>query len=146
MSQQVTGMTAFWAVLALALNAMARPSFASKMLYDQDKDFEGSFITYLSSPVVCLVDCLFELVVLGRVLYRACCGSKADGLPGNDSSGAKHKTKHESVAVRTVLFVLGGLPQAVKVAGIALLIFAALLMACSRSACQRRPQQIRTWA
>ncbi|KAF2164630.1 hypothetical protein M409DRAFT_25027 [Zasmidium cellare ATCC 36951] len=117
MSQPVAGMTAFWAILALALNAMARPSFASRTLYDQDSSSEGSFVTHLSSPVVCLVDCFFELVVLARVLYRACCRPKGDRLPGHESSGPEHKPKHDSIAVRSLLFILGGLPQAVKIAG-----------------------------
>ncbi|KAK4502803.1 hypothetical protein PRZ48_006229 [Zasmidium cellare] len=114
MSQQVTGMTAFWAVLALALNAMARPSFASKMLYDQDTSSESALITHLSSPIVCLVDCLFELMVLGRTAWRLCCKPQADSLPGQAPSPTTHKPKHDSIAVRTVLFILGGLPQAVK--------------------------------
>lgn len=117
MSQQVTGVTAFWAVLALALNAMARPSFTSKRLYDETGLFNGALLPHLSSPVVCLVDCLFDLLILAKVLIKACSKHAREGLPPPGSSTPTERPKHDSIAVRMVLFVLGGLPQAIKVFG-----------------------------
>lgn len=118
MPQEVTGMTAYWAVLALSLNAMARPSSVSKTLFDDGDKGKASLIPHLSSPIICLLDCVLELVVLVKVLIKAFRRKSSNALPQpGSSSPSTQERRYEPVAIRLLLFTLGGFPQAIKIYG-----------------------------
>lgn len=99
--QQASGQSIFWAMAAIVLNAMLQPSFTG---YVWSGD---SFIDLLwphrSSPFVCLVDAAADIWIIVQSVW------KLDADYRNDEPA-----KPTAVAIRIAIFVLGVVPQAIK--------------------------------
>ncbi|KAK5680534.1 hypothetical protein LTS10_007465 [Elasticomyces elasticus] len=98
---EASGSSIFWAMATLALNAMLQPS-TTGYVWSGDT-FKESLWPHRSSPFVCLNDAAFDAwVILER--YRH---------PGRHTQHREY-AKPTVVAMRLALFVLGVLPQAIK--------------------------------
>ncbi|KAK5735024.1 hypothetical protein LTR17_008514 [Elasticomyces elasticus] len=98
---EASGSSIFWAMATLALKAMLQPSTTGYM-WSGDVSKE-SLWPHRSSPFVCLNDAVFDAwVILER--YRH---------PGQHTQHQEY-AKPTVVSLRVALFVLGVLPQAIK--------------------------------
>ncbi|OBT69347.1 hypothetical protein VE03_01062 [Pseudogymnoascus sp. 23342-1-I1] len=104
--------SALWALLALALNAMTQPS-------DADPSPDSAISLLRSSPVTCLTDSLSILVWLtvGRFYGESSSNSLASKRIAIRPDPLPDRPRVFSPITTAVFFILGPLPQAVKLAG-----------------------------
>lgn len=137
MSQQVSWQNAFWAVIPMALNSMIQPSgmtcgFPSKY---------GVFLR--SSPIMCVIDAIEVLASFMYGVYRArsvraaarqVTAYRFRDVEANSALSSPLRSLEENPLVRFLVFVLGTLPQAIKLGamqGIPLTKTTALMFLCS---------------
>ena len=165
-AQPVTGRSAFWALAALALNAMVQTSFSLTFLLKSGGTVAGTLSPHRSSPLISLLDAVFEMAILlktgafwmlslvggkqetdSRVLAKVDKTRRLFGPDPNDreerdgfqetngvkpmsprqtsvdhgekkeqptSESANSKTSRAALSLKIGLFVLGALPQAIK--------------------------------
>ncbi|KFY43345.1 hypothetical protein V495_04007 [Pseudogymnoascus sp. VKM F-4514 (FW-929)] len=104
--------SALWALLALAINAMTQPSIA-------DPSPNSAISLARSSPGICFIDAISTLtwVAVGRLYGESVSNSLAAKQIATHHDLATPRTSTFSPAVSAVFFVLGPLPQAIKLAG-----------------------------
>ncbi|KAI5365439.1 hypothetical protein Slin15195_G049760 [Septoria linicola] len=113
--QQVTGQTAFWSLLPLALNAMATSSPAAKWIFGSESLAEGSLVPHISSPVFAAADCTLDLASLMKMLFRS--SNIGTAGPSSATTSPRDQIQVERVTVRLTLFLFGVLPQAIRLFG-----------------------------
>lgn len=121
-TQQVSGPFVFWAIIALALNAMGQTSISTDLAYGTDHLFSGGLTPQLSSPIICAMDVVIEsgllLTCLWKKLWlviRATISGAASKATLSVTEAGHAPAIHELVGIRAVLFVFAVLPPAVKV-------------------------------
>lgn len=105
MEEEVSGRSVFWALTAIILNAMLQPSCASYTINGSTLD--GSLWPIRSSPVICVYDALTEL----RIMFGSSDWRTAPSRLHVGESSESHTT---SAIMKLAVFLLGVLPQAVK--------------------------------
>ena len=131
-NQPATGQSIFWALIALALNAMTQKSSLGSAFDDEFTEWLGEGIASWpldprrSSPLICAGDIIYEVFMLIYTTRRqeSQSGSLcADQLPSpvsteqNQQSVGEEQAKFKwspALTMKTVLFGLGVLPQALK--------------------------------
>lgn len=108
---QVTGQNAFWAVVALALNAMTQPSIIEWAI--SDNAFEGSLVPHLSSPFVCLAETIMIVMWSGRLFFVYLRRHRRVRVTPN--TWPDKTASPVALTMRLVVFTLAVLPQAIKV-------------------------------
>lgn len=104
-SVPATGPSIFWAIAALAINAMLQPSVTG--YFWSNDHFESSLWPHRSSPIVCLIDTMAEL--LGWLLANT-----------NEREDEDHQNQYQqsinrgAITLRLAIFCIGVLPQAIK--------------------------------
>ena len=138
-TQQVSGQTALWTLIALALNAMTQRSMVGEMTAPDV--FVDSLVPHRSSPILCLVDSAIWVSLFGREVVEWCRKENGRGKrkggreerevreEGRDKVGScmsgeedvggqiqRSGTKNPAaLTMSLVVFFLGVLPQAVKI-------------------------------
>lgn len=99
--QQASGKSIFWALAAIVINTMLQPSFCGYVW--SGSSFEGSFWPHRSSPVICFLDSVADIWI----------GVKR--LRGRNESPNEYKPSNPTaVLAQLVIFIMGVLPQAIK--------------------------------
>ncbi|KPI46094.1 uncharacterized protein AB675_465 [Cyphellophora attinorum] len=88
-----------WALAAVVTHCMLQPSFNS--YFWNSTAFEGSLSPHRSSPFICLADSAVDIYLLFR--------------PRSDASSIEHKSSKHGVLTRLALYLLGVLPQSLKI-------------------------------
>ena len=101
--QQATGRSVFWAVAAIALNAMLQPSFVGHLI--SGDIFRGTLWPHRSSPPLCLIDAYVDVRFVVQQYRKAPSEEHDEAAP----------VKSTAVILRLAIFVLGVLPQVVKI-------------------------------
>ena len=107
--QHVTGKSVFWALATLSLSAMAQPSF-NGYVWSGDA-FEDSLWPHRSSPSISILDAIIEAAAMFRAFRHT------SETPSNESEQSEshiERAKPTIIAMRLAIFVLGALPQAIK--------------------------------
>jgi hypothetical protein len=100
--QQASGWSIFWALLAIVSHAMLQPSFTGYLFHGNT--FEKSLWPHRSSPFICVIDAAADFHMSFEALYR----------PTAASTDEEVRSGRNSALTRIALFVLGVLPQAIK--------------------------------
>ncbi|KAL9113693.1 MAG: hypothetical protein Q9227_002138 [Pyrenula ochraceoflavens] len=111
---QVSGQSALWALIALGLDAMTHPSIFEIFGKDGKLLFEGTFKPHRSSPLVCVADILFNLACFGLIGVKALRKTVFGSRPASGEEGS-NRAKPNAIKMRLLVFVLGVLPQAIKI-------------------------------
>lgn len=96
---EVSGWSVIWALFAVVTHCMLQPSFTG--YFWNSTAFEGSLSPHRSSPVICLVDTAVDVYLALR--------------DRSDSPSTENKPGKNGVLTRLALFVLGVLPQSLKI-------------------------------
>ncbi|KFX91521.1 hypothetical protein V490_05852 [Pseudogymnoascus sp. VKM F-3557] len=114
----VTWQSALWALLALALNAMTQPSVA-------DPTTNSAISLARSSPGICLIDSISTLtwITVGYFYGESVSNSLAAKQMATHDGLTRPRTSTFSPAVSAIFFILGPLPQAIKLAGMSNVFF-----------------------
>ena len=99
--QQVSGKSAFWALAALALSAVAQPSINGYIW--SGNLFEESLSPHRSSPFICVTDAAVEIMQIAQITRNR---------PSRDQSLVA--AKPTALMVKLTIFTLGVLPQVIK--------------------------------
>jgi hypothetical protein len=110
--QQVTGSKIFWALLAIAFNAMAQRSNLTAAL-DLRVNF-SPLTPHLSSPSWCLTDTLVDLVLIIRKLHRKTRRDTSTDAPPTSTVSQPFISQGTAV-LRIALFLFGVLPQVITI-------------------------------
>jgi hypothetical protein len=110
--QQVTGSKIFWALLAIAFNAMAQRSNLTAAL-DLRIDF-SPLTPQLSSPTWCLTDTLVDIVLIIRKLHRKTTRDSPTE-PAPTSTASEPFVSQGTAVLRIALFLFGVLPQVITI-------------------------------
>ena len=100
-AHQASGQSIFWALAAIGLNAMLQPSFSGHMW--SGNSFEDSLWPHRSSPVVCIVDAVLE------ILSMRAAPTDHDEVPESATPATRG-----AITLRLAIFCIGVLPQAIK--------------------------------
>ncbi|KAK5120884.1 hypothetical protein LTR85_005951 [Meristemomyces frigidus] len=102
-AQQVSGASLFWALAALALNAMTQQSFCGYVSLGES--FEGTLSPHRSSPFICVLDAAAELPIIIQKWRKR----------GASIARVEPPTYTTATEMTLTIFTLGVLPQAIKV-------------------------------
>lgn len=100
--QQASGRSVFWALATIVTGAMLQPSFAGQ--YWSRETFRDLFWPHRSSPSVCLVDGVADIWIMYDQRLN----------PEKYRSDGNKRAEPTTVVMRLVIFVLGVMPQAIK--------------------------------
>lgn len=100
-SEAVSGVSIFWALVAIVSHAMLQVSFTGYVW--GGSSFQGSFWPHRSSPFICLVDGVADGYLCLRAFLDRDASDKREPISGRNGT-----------LTRLALFMLGVLPQALK--------------------------------